>query len=383
MKPGERISLLLSVAVLAVFWISVGTFAVRQARQHDFLSFYTGATMASEGRWNQLYDVQAQRGIQDRLVPGLASLVPYIRPPVYALLVSPLAAIEFGTALKIWLGVQIVLYIAIGLWIRRRFGEEGLLYWALFMPGAAGIMHGQDSTLVLALVLAGFALSERGRGFAAGLAWSFFFMKFHICAGLALALIAGGRKRELAGFATGGAVLASVSIALVGAAGVDSYAAILTNGDLDRLSPAPQKMTNILGILATAGVASAWAAIAASIMAAATMIVTAWKAPMWRVLAAGLSAGILIAPHAYIYDVAVLLLPLVIAVQQDQPRSLRVAAFLLIAPVVPMMSLAEPPWSVLPALAVTVLLAVLAATRRAEQQASPETACDAIRPAAC
>jgi predicted branched-subunit amino acid permease len=101
------------------------------------------------------------------------------------------------------------------------------------------------------------------------------------------------------------------------------------------------------------------------------------------VLAAGLAAGMLIAPHAYIYDVTALLLPLVIAVQNDQPRSLRIVAFLLIAPVIPMMSLAQPPWSVLPALAVTALLAVLAVTRRARQEAEPAPACDAVRPAAC
>ena len=241
LKSGERTSLLIAVAVLAVFWISVGTFAIRMARQHDFLSFYTGATLASEGRWAQLYDIQEQRAIQDRLVPGLPSLVPYIRPPVYALLVSPLAGLGFDTALSVWLALQIGLYCAIGLWIRRRFSEEGRLYWALFMPGAAGIMHGQDSPVILAVVALGFVLSESGRALAAGLVWSLLFVKFHICAGLAVALLAGRRSRELSGFAIGGAVLASISIALVGAPGVDSYVAMLTSTDLDRLSPSPPR----------------------------------------------------------------------------------------------------------------------------------------------
>lgn len=383
LKSGERISLLLAASVLAAFWIAVGTFAVREASRHDFLSFYTGATLAVEGRWSELYDIGAQRAIQDSLVTGLPSLVPYIRPPVYALLVSPLAALEFATALKLWLAVQIILYCAIGFWIRRRYSEEGLLYWALFMPGAAGIMHGQDSTMILAVAAAGLVLSERGRPVAAGLVWSLLFIKFHICAGLALALFAGRKSRELSGFAMGGALLASVSIALVGSAGVASYVAMLTSKDLDRLSPAPQKMTNILGMLATAGIDSAWVALLAGTVVAAAMVAAAWKAPTWRVLAAGLAAGMLIAPHAYIYDVTALLLPLVIAVQHGQPRSLRIVAFLLIAPVIPMMSLAQPPWSVLPALAVTALLAVLAVTRRARQEAEPAPACDAVRPAAC
>lgn len=368
---------------MAVFWISVGAMAVGQASRHDFLSFYTGATLAAGGRWSELYDIGAQRGVEQSLVGDLPSIVPFIRPPVYALLTSPLAGLEFGTALAVWLAAQFGVYCAIGLWIRKRFTEEGLLYWALFMPAAAGIMHGQDSAVILAALAAGFVLSERGRGFAAGTVWSLLFVKFHLCAGLALALLAGRKTRELSGFVLGGALLASVSIALVGAPGVDSYIALLTSNNLDRLNPAPQKMTNILGILSTAGIGSPWAAVLAGVLAAAAMLFTAWKAPLWRVVGSGLAAGLLIAPHTYIYDVTVLLLPLIAAVQQDQPRSLRIAAFLLIAPVVPMMSLAQPPWSVLPALGVTALLAALALTRRRTPPPAQAVVCEAVRPAAC
>src|SRR6266496_803058 len=81
-----------AVAVLAAtFFVTVCRPIIPYARQHDFLSFYTGASLVYDGRPAQLYDREIQTARERGLAPGLPVIAPYIRPPVYAAILSPLA----------------------------------------------------------------------------------------------------------------------------------------------------------------------------------------------------------------------------------------------------------------------------------------------------
>src|SRR5437868_3861810 len=73
-----------AAATLGVaFYVAICSFVVPYARQHDFLSFYTGAAMVRDGHAADLYnyDVQTQRF--GHLAPNEV-VAPYIRPPFYA-----------------------------------------------------------------------------------------------------------------------------------------------------------------------------------------------------------------------------------------------------------------------------------------------------------
>jgi len=354
----------ITAAVLVLFWIAAGSLAVPMARQHDFLNIYTGASLANEGRWGELHDVGVQLARERRLAPSTEVLVPFVRPHFYALFLSPLALFPFNTAFVAWIVLQSSLYLAFGFWAWRRFGEEGLVWWALFLPGAVGIAHGQDGAVMLLVLLGGFALAERDKPFEAGLVWSLALMKFHLCFGLLAALFVARRWRILTGFISGGSALASLSIALAGEPGVQAYIAMLTNKNLERLSPTPAKMTSIQGIMANFGTESAWFAAAMGIMAFSMLLSAAWKAPLWRVIGAGMAGGLFIVPHVYLYDLTALLLPLMIAVQPERPPALRLSAFALIAPIVPLLAMFDPPLCAAPAIALLVFLCSLALTRK-------------------
>ena len=42
------------VAILCVFWAGLGSLIVNHSREHDFVSFYVGSTLALEGNFSSL-----------------------------------------------------------------------------------------------------------------------------------------------------------------------------------------------------------------------------------------------------------------------------------------------------------------------------------------
>lgn len=359
----KRLSRHLTVAVFVLFWVAIGSMVSPQARNHDFLNLYTGASLALDGHFSRLHDIEVQLGRERSIVPGTPVLVPYVRPHFHAALLAPLALMPFATAFWVWLGLQAAVYAGAAWWAQRRFGGETLVWWSLFLPGAIGIAHGQDSALMLAVLTAGFALSERGRPVAAGLVWSLLLMKFHLCLGLAVALLAGRMWRQAGGFAAGGLALSTASLALGGVAGAQSYIAMLTNPNLERLSPAPQKMVNLQGLAANLGFEGGWILALGAAAGMALLLLAAWKSPPRLALAAGAVGGLLAVPHVYLYDLTWLFLPLILLMDEFRTGPVRWLAALMLAPAATFLVLFEPPWCVAGAAVLACLLASLAWTR--------------------
>lgn len=276
----------LTVAVFVTFWIAIGTPVAEHTRRHDFLNLYTGASLALEGQFSRLHDTGVQLAREREFVPETKVLIPFVRPHFYALMIAPLALAPFGPAFWIWTVGQWVVYAGFGWWAQRRLGGDSLVWWSLYVPGAIGIIHGQDSALMLAFLTFGFVLSEKGRPFAAGLVWSLLLMKFHLCFGLVVALMAARMWWQVAGFAAGGIGLAGVSLALGGAAGAGRYLNMLTNKDLERLSPAPEKMLNFQGLAANFGLEGDWVLAAGAVIGFGLLLAAAWKSPPRVALAA-------------------------------------------------------------------------------------------------
>src|SRR5580698_4413185 len=86
----------------ALFYAAIGANIVGNAQRHDFLNLYTGATLAHEGDFARLHDPDRQFAVERTLVPDLPALVPFVRPPIYAVLLSPLASMPLKTAFWVW-----------------------------------------------------------------------------------------------------------------------------------------------------------------------------------------------------------------------------------------------------------------------------------------
>lgn len=347
-----------------LLWVALSLMVAPHARNHDFLNLYTGASLALDGRFSQLHDTGVQLDRERELVPETRVLIPFVRPHFHALLIAPLALIPFAAAFYVWTAGQWLLYGGFGWWAQRRLGGDSMVWWAAYVPGAMGIIHGQDSALMLAILTAGFALSEKDRPVAAGLVWSLLLMKFHLCFGLAVALAAARMWVHLAGFTAGGALLAATSLALGGLTGAAHYVNMLTNKDLERLSPAPAKMLNFQGLAASAGVQGEQVLAAGAVIGLALAAAAAWKSPPRLALAAGVAGGLFAAPHVYIYDLTFLLLPLLLLKDTFRTTPVRWSAALMLAPVFTGLAVLHPPWSAGGSIGVLTLLVSLVWARR-------------------
>lgn len=226
-------------AVLVLAWLALGWRTLDQGRSHDFLSFSTGAYLVTHGGWADLYDPAAQFAAQKILAPSTPELVPFTRPPFYALLLAPLGWLPLGVAFAGWILLQIAVLIACLAWAWRRFGTPALLFACMSMPAALGIAHGQDAVLFLAVLIVSFRLIEKGRDFAGGVVLGLLLVKFHLALLWPVALVIERRFRTLAGFAATGVAAAGLSLALIGPGGVRSYVRLLRNPGLTFLSPSP------------------------------------------------------------------------------------------------------------------------------------------------
>src|SRR5215475_14647046 len=112
------------LVIMALFWFALGSRIVPQAKQHDFLNLYAGGTLAARGPFRQIYQPEVQLATERRLVPGLTELVPFVRPPFYALALGALAEIPYPRAFAVWLGLQFAVYVAVLAWAKSRWGPQ-------------------------------------------------------------------------------------------------------------------------------------------------------------------------------------------------------------------------------------------------------------------
>jgi len=361
--PARRppLTTLLIVAVLVSAWIFLGLLVRPAALHHDFLNLYTGASLARDGQFARLHSESVQLARERALVPETTVLVPFVRPGFYAALLAPLAFFDYRTAFLLWTVLQWAILGACWWWGWNRFGPDALLWGALSLPAGLGIAHGQDGPVLLAIVIAGYSLAERGEEGWAGVVWSLALMKFNLLLGLPVAMLAARRWRMLGGFASGGALLGLVSLALGGFGDATNYVAMLTDKQLERLSPSPELMINVQAIGMNLGAPAVPFLVLGGAVVAALLMVALHNAPLWRWFSSALIAGMMLAPHTYGYDATVLLLVIWLVLFESRDARSRTIAAVFATPLVPLATLAGSPWAAATALVLLLLLAALAA----------------------
>jgi Glycosyltransferase family 87 len=364
-----------SIAVLtamgaAVFYAAVGANIVGNAQRHDFLNLYTGATLAHAGDFARLHVPERQLEIERKLVPDLPALVPFVRPPVYAGLLAPLATLSLKRAFWVWVGIQIAILMVCWAWAAWRFGPSGLIWAALFLPVAYGIANGQDCALMLLLMIVAYELAEREKLAAAGFAIGLTLFKFHLLLLFPVLMIVSRRWRMLAGYCAAAGLEIGLSLLLGGWSGMVEYAKLLQRKDIERLSPSPEMMSNIHAIAANLGVTSNGVSMVLAGVVAAIAIYAAWRArhagDSWRWFAAGIAGSLLMVPHVYGYDAAVLLLPVLLAIFKASGRGARYSAMAIALPCVFWLPAAGSPWAMGPALAISAFLIFVARERESD-----------------
>jgi hypothetical protein len=302
----------------------------------DFSAFYWAGHAVFHGQQASLYDIEAEAEFLDALIapaPPSDEVHAFVSPPYWSLFFLPLGALPYPMALTAFWILSAVLLLAIVRALRTELpqlealGSPGraMALSLCFFPVLFSFLNGQTSMLLLAVVTAVFVLLRRDRDFWAGLVLGLLAIKPQIALGPVVILVAGRRWRALVGAAiTSGACL-GVGLLLMPEA-MAEYQIVapelfefLRSEDYETWG-----QTSLYGLATlaldplshlTGTVVGNGMVIVAVIANGALMWRTPWRPGTrgWDLaMAASLALGLISSPHLFLYDAALLLLPLAI-----------------------------------------------------------------------
>ncbi|MEZ6087006.1 MAG: glycosyltransferase family 87 protein [Pirellulaceae bacterium] len=330
----------------------------------DFLQDWIGGHVVASGNVHQLYDPAFTDDLQhDRGLIGFewssTGYFPMIYPPVWYAAVSPLSHIPYRTACVLWLVLLTASFPTIAFLMHRRLRVPGgmvVIYFIvlmLFPPVMQSLIMGQKSLIWLTIWVATFALLHQHRDASAGIVFGLMLMKPIMVPVMIGTMILHRRWRFVVAAAGSALMIGGVSLVAVPpsvwlqyfkvAAGAGSYH---QTGGYDF-----QLAQNIGALLLP--VVGQYRAVYWTLFLALGIIVvilmsrliktnrrvstTCDESRLWLAIIAG---TILLSPHFFAYDLAILaLLPVVFAVNGEVKQAFPcIAACFLLTTVGPMMT---------------------------------------------
>ena len=282
---------------------------------HDFTFIFGAARLALHGKAAAISVPAVFIRTQQAIVgAGQVLFSNWGYPPIYLLILAPLAALPYLPAFFVWGTVTLLGYVAVIYLIVRRRPAIAL---ALASPFAAwNFIAGQSGALTAALLGAALLTLDR-RPMLAGVFIGCLTYKPHCGILVPLALLAGGQWRAIACAAVTTVILAVLSIAFFGIAPwLEFPRALSAQADLNLFAASARwgLSQSVYGLMRylDSGATVAWLAQALTTSATAVIVWLLWRAPIRPALkAAGLSVGSLIAtPYVFAYDLAAIAVPI-------------------------------------------------------------------------
>lgn len=278
---------------------------------NDFVTYYAASELIAQGRAADAYDVETIHRVEKKLAGFDCDKFPWHYPPSTMLLIAPLARLPYPVALALWLAVPLVGLVLV---MRLALPHPLTVYLTLAAPAVfTNLIYGQNGYLTAALLGGGLALLGT-RPALAGALLGLLTYKPHLAFLAPLALVVGGEWKVLRWWLiTVGTMVGTSLIAL----GWAPWTAFFNNvlfavGAVEAGSVKFHDMPTVSSavLLAGGGAALARAAQAAGLLVSIGAVVWSWRRVDSRPLknAVLVAATLLAAPHAYRYDL-VLLLP--------------------------------------------------------------------------
>jgi Glycosyltransferase family 87 len=332
---------------ICVFVSALAAFAMTRSAAFlqgtDFPDFYCAARMLAAGHGPQLYDADLQRQYQARYAGRVGTL--YIHPPFEALLYLAVAWLPLRYAYLLWSLLNLT-FLGVGV---RLLAKEILPWdWRLslgvsltFVPTLLCFLQGQDSLLLLLLVVLSFSALRHSRGFAAGCWLGLGLFKFQLALPLALVLVVTQNRNIrtglVKGFSLAALALAALSAAISGWSVFLIYPKFLLHLKAQPFAGiVPQAMANFRGLiyLLFHSDQSSGAVISLSILCAAALIMTlvGWR-KMGRnnnndnkdnfdlAFANSVTFALLVSYHLNPHDLSLALLPIALLLRSTSART--------------------------------------------------------------
>ena len=283
--------------------------------RNDFLELYAGGQLAGSP---DLYNPAKVREAELRAI-GESGL-PFPRLPYYALLLKPLTWMPYRTAYAVWATMMVAALAAFGiLWPHARPASKWMLCcWSI--PAWISVFNGQDVALLLLWVALAVWLLRGGREATAGVALALCASKYHLVVLVPLVILAQRRWRMAAGAAGAGAVMLAVSFLVAGASWPSRYWAGLADPGVQQ---AVSRMPNLYAQLRLIPFGLALQVVATILIAATVFLAARRTSEFAGPLALALAGSLLVSPHTYLADCALLLPALMIATAGGAAGSLR------------------------------------------------------------
>lgn len=217
-RPGRLILAVLVIGLNAAFFLLIQR-SNADLLKGDFKMFYTAAVALRSGHAADLYNRDYYMSMQHRLLPSLpgSDTKTYTHPPYELIIFWPLSFFSYKVAGYCWLATSILLGIACGRMLGSYVAVLGLF------PFLAMLLEQQDSVLALLILIGCWRAWRGGREVLAGFLLGLALFKFQMVIPLAVVLLF-WRPAIWKGLAISGAMVVLISAAMVGPAGMLSYA---------------------------------------------------------------------------------------------------------------------------------------------------------------
>ena len=285
----------------------------------DFSSFYAAGSLALEGRAADVYNMAAHHAREQQLFGEATPYYGWLYPPLFLLVVTPLALLPYPLALAVWQGATLALYLAGVAAILRRIRRDDTVLRRLWLLAALAfpavlinLGHGQNGFLTAGLFAAALVALPK-RPLLSGILFGLLAYKPQFGLSIPVALLAAGQWRTVV--AAGVTVLAlSATAALAFGADIWSLFAATTETSrkllLEEGTVGFEKLQSVFAAVRMLGgsISLAYVAQAAVSIIAVLGVAWAWRVSRDHEMKAALLivATLLASPHVLDYDLTIL-----------------------------------------------------------------------------
>lgn len=324
--------LIIATAILLFFlsiWAIVATYPIAMAGHVDFRHLYTAGYMVRTGHGSELYSYARNLEFQNQQVGPAQGTLTFNHLAYEALFFAPLSYLGYQRAYIVFFLVNL-LVIAGAIRILWPYFSPLATIWrflpaaivACFLPVSIALAEGQDSLLLLALIVAAMTAVDQQKEVLGGVLLGLTLFKFQYALPIVLLFLVWRRWRFLAGFAISGTLAVALSLALTGITAIREYLPYLlsisaqsTQADAARHGIHPEGMANLRGLAAsiagTSGASLSSSPLPSLLLTLLLSIaVLVWAGLKRPSLPLGLLVAILVSYHHVISDASLLIVPL-------------------------------------------------------------------------
>jgi len=306
--------------LVVIFSLKHGVDGWGRAPGSDFITFYAASELGRQGDPAAAFDM-ARIAAAERAVLPVKDVYVWHYPPPFQLVVTPLAYAPYGWALAGWTLATLAAFLML---VRHISADKRALVVALGAPALfVSLMHGQNATLVTALLGFGLLWLERRPWLAGGLL-GLLVIKPHFAVLLPLLLAVQGRWKSFAAAALAAGGLCAVSYLAFGPTvwtaflqDLPAASRLVQDGELP-WAKIPSIFVSALSLGAPAPLAYGLHGLTALVLAAMTAI--AWRRPGPMALKIALAAPAILSVSPYCFDYDLLFLALPIGLIADHAR---------------------------------------------------------------